>query len=134
MASALTHQQKLFCEAYVVSRNAMQSAIEAGYTDTYAKSKSYLLMKDPKIIEYINELEEKFYNENLSRLAYESVGVLEEILREGYDDRVRLAAVKEILKLSGIEQKLEQKIRPKEEGTSNNNIQIVFNEVASRET
>jgi len=134
MASALTHQQKLFCEAYVVSRNAMQSAIEAGYTDTYAKSKSYLLIKDPKIIEYINELEEKFYNENLSRLAYESVGVLEEILREGYDDRVRLAAVKEILKLSGIEQKLEQKITPKEEGASNNNIQIVFNEVASRET
>lgn len=52
----LTNKEILFCGAYVISGNAEQAAITAGYGLTYAKKRAYELPKKPKLAAYIAEL------------------------------------------------------------------------------
>ena len=54
----LDQRQKKFAEYYVgeCNGNCYQSAVKAGYTEMFAKSKSYKLLKNENIAEYIKEL------------------------------------------------------------------------------
>lgn len=48
-------KQKLFADNYIISLNAYDAAIKAGYSESYAKSKSYALLDNVGIKNYINE-------------------------------------------------------------------------------
>jgi len=131
MCESLTSKQQKFVEAYLVSRDAKNSAITAGYSETFAKKKAYLLLKDEKIIECMNRMENDFFRTEFSRLAYKSVKVLEEIMMDYVlEERVRLQAVKEVLNFYGLEKRLEIQ---SDTAKQNSSVNIVFNEVPSRE-
>ena len=51
----LDQRQKKFAEYYVgeCNGNARQAALKAGYTEVFAKSKSYKLLQNDNIAEYI---------------------------------------------------------------------------------
>ena len=125
---ALTEKQEAFCIEYVATRDAKASALAAGYSQQYAEKKAYTLLGNEKIAKRIEELEKAFFNERFTKLAMRSMAVLEEIL-DGYEDRARLAAVKEIFRFYALERKLGIDT-PEEEKSAP--VQIVFNEVPSR--
>lgn len=131
MCEDLTRNQQKFVEAYLISRDAKNSAITAGYSETFAKKKAYLLLKDQKIIECMNKMENDFFKTEFSRLAYKSVAVLEEIMMDYVlEERVRLQAVKEVLNFYGLEKRLEIQGDTAKQSSA---VNIVFNEVPSRE-
>lgn len=49
----LSIKQKRFADEYIISGNAYQSAIDAGYSKTYAKADSHKLLEKPGIKSYI---------------------------------------------------------------------------------
>ena len=56
----MTEKQKLFCEEYLISLNATQAAIKAGYSKKTAYSIGNENLKKPEIQEYIQKrLKEK---------------------------------------------------------------------------
>jgi len=129
MMASLTQKQLQFCEKYVTSRDAKNAALEAGYSETYANGKAYLLLKDERVLEKIDELEKNFFRDRFAKLATASMDVLEEIILENFEDRTRLAAIKEVFRFCGLENKLLG------DGNKEDNsgvVNIVFNEVRSR--
>lgn len=50
----LSIKQKRFADEYIISGNAYQSAIDAGYSKTYAKSDSHKLLEKTGIKAYID--------------------------------------------------------------------------------
>lgn len=63
----LDQRQKNFAEYYVgeCKGNARQAALKAGYSAVFAKSKSYLLLQNDNIAEYIRELNKPIERENV---------------------------------------------------------------------
>lgn len=53
--SKLTLKQKRFADEYIISGNAMESAIKAGYSENYAKAQSHKLLENVGIKNYIDE-------------------------------------------------------------------------------
>ena len=51
----LNEKQKAFADYYIESLNAYESAIKAGYSESYAKSQSYKLLENVGIKNYIDE-------------------------------------------------------------------------------
>ena len=51
----LTSRQQRFADEYIISGNAMQSAVKAGYSKKYAKSDSHKLLENTGIKSYIDE-------------------------------------------------------------------------------
>ena len=130
----LTEKQIKFCEQYVISRDAKKSALEAGYSEVYAKGKAYLLLRNERITQKIEEIEKGFFSDRFAKMAIASMDVLEEIIIENFEDRTRLAAIKEVFRFYGLERRLG--IDKAGEGNVNgyNEVNIVFNEVASRKS
>ena len=126
---ALTARQQDFCIEYVATRDAKASALKAGYSESYAQKKAYTLLSNEEVVKRIEELEKTFFSERFTKLAMRSMAVLEEIL-DGYEDRARLAAIKEIFKFYALERKLGLDEEGKEEQLAP--VSIVFNEVPSR--
>lgn len=55
----LTEMQKIFCANYIMTGNAYDSAIKAGYSESFAKTKAGQLAKQPKIEAYMKGLREE---------------------------------------------------------------------------
>ncbi len=128
MAKDLTFKQLTFCEKYIISRNAKKASLDAGYSESYSNKKSYELLKDDRIKNKIAELEELFFDSSFKRLAVASITALESLIGDDViEERVKLQAVKEIFKLSGIENRVTQNT------SSDNSLQIHFNEVRHRD-
>ena len=53
--SKLNDRQRAFADYYIESLNAFESAIKAGYSENYAKSRSYELLENVGIKAYIDE-------------------------------------------------------------------------------
>lgn len=51
----LTIKQKKFADEYIISGNAYQSAINAGYSENYAKGNVIKLLENVRVKKYINE-------------------------------------------------------------------------------
>ena len=52
----LSPQQKAFADEYIANgRNVYQAALSAGYSPSYAKADSYLLLERPRVKAYIDE-------------------------------------------------------------------------------
>lgn len=62
----LNARQKAFCEFYVVSGNATDAAIKAGYSESYAKDRIHTLMKNVGISRYMDELMRKLESKRIA--------------------------------------------------------------------
>lgn len=65
MEKKLTARQKIFCEYFVASGNATQSAIKAGYSESYARDRIHSLMKSVGVNRYIEELQKKIQSSRI---------------------------------------------------------------------
>lgn len=130
MKRKLTPKQQKFADIYIETGNAMQSAIEAGYSDNYAKAQSSKMLENVGIKSYIENHMEKISQghimsaqeamESLTRIATgeekETVFVsgidgVEEHTRVP-DPKTRISAIKEILKrYPGNDKLVEQQVR-----------------------
>lgn len=72
----LTYKQKKFCEAYIVSHNATESAIKAGYSRKTAKSVGCENLTKPDVKAYIAELE----GNAISQAKEGAIATLQEVL------------------------------------------------------
>jgi len=98
----LTAKQIKFCESYILSRDAKQSSLNAGYSESYSKSKAYELLQDEKIKEKIKQLETDHNQNHFKRLAIVANKELENILLSSDNDSTKLRAIELIYKLSGV--------------------------------
>ena len=51
----MTEKQKRFCDEYLISLNATQAAIKAGYTKKYANTNASKLLQNTTVKEYIEK-------------------------------------------------------------------------------
>lgn len=65
----LNARQKAFCEYYVTSGNATESARRAGYSENYATNRIHELMKNVGICGYIEELNNKIKSERIADMT-----------------------------------------------------------------
>ena len=63
----LNARQKYFCEFYVASGNATESAIKAGYKEKYAGVNADKLLKNTNISKYIKEITEEHTNNRIAK-------------------------------------------------------------------
>ena len=110
MALKLNARQKSFCEFYVVSGNATEAAIKAGYKEKYAGVNADKLLKNTNIQKYIEELQEKAKGNRIMTAIERREFLTKMILKEETKDTDRLKALDILNKMDGeYTQKLEVK-------------------------
>ena len=65
----LNARQKAFCEYFVASGNATESAVKAGYSEKYAGQNSDKLLKNTNIQIYIEELNKKVKDKRIADIT-----------------------------------------------------------------
>ena len=100
--SELTIKQILFCENYILTRDIKQSSLNAGYSESYSKSKAYELLQDDRIKKKIQSLESEHNQNHFKRLSIIANKELENILLDDDNNNTKLRAIELIYKLSGI--------------------------------
>ena len=65
----MNDKQKHFADEYIISRNATQSAIKAGYSDKTARSIGQRLLTKVDISEYIKKRTEELFDERSMSIA-----------------------------------------------------------------
>ena len=101
VALKLNVRQKSFCEYYVASGNATESAINAGYKEKYAGVNADKLLKNSNIQKYIEELQEKAKG-NRIMTAIERREFLTSMIKDGaVKDTDRLKALDILNKMDG---------------------------------
>lgn len=97
----MTERQKRFAEYYAQSGNTVQSAIKAGYSETYANANACKLLENVRVSEYIRELTEKTQDERIMT-AKERQVLLSDIAKyDGYTPSDRIKAVDTLNKMTG---------------------------------
>lgn len=97
----LNARQKAFCEYYVASGNATESAIKAGYSEKTARSIGQRLLTNVDIKKYIKELQEKA-KESRILTAREKREWLSEVIKNGNEKlQDRLKALDILNKMDG---------------------------------
>ena len=61
----MTARQKRFCEEFIKTGNATQSAKDAGYSEKTAYSTGQRMLKNVEVQSYIHSLQDKIKNENI---------------------------------------------------------------------
>ena len=97
----LNARQKSFCEFYVVSGNATDAAIKAGYKEKYAGVNADKLLKNTNIQKYIEELQEKAKGNRIMTAIERREFLTKLILKEETKDTDRLKAVDILNKMDG---------------------------------
>ena len=84
-------KHRKFIDTYVLSGNATQSAIEAGYSANAAKQTGYKLksLYEDAIAERVRTI--------LPQIIYENLGIVQALAREGQSESVRLNAANTLL-------------------------------------
>lgn len=97
----LNARQKAFCEYYVASGNATESAIKAGYSEKTARSIGQRLLTNVDIKKYIEELREKTKTSRIMT-AIERREFLTEVIKNGNEKlQDRLKALDILNKMDG---------------------------------
>ncbi|MEH7086776.1 terminase small subunit [Neobacillus drentensis] len=110
----LTDKQKKFAEIFIEISNGQKAAIHAGYAEIGASQEAYRLLRNPRVKEYIDELEKERRERIQSRLAgmaEKATEMLFELAQNAESESVRINALKDILDRAGFKptDKLEQK-------------------------
>ena len=98
----LTKKQTAFILHYVESRNIFQSAVNAGYSISFAKSRSHELLKNPLIKEQITHLTEVYYKEQFQELALKSIKELAGVIEDSHNRASQLKAIQYVLSEAGM--------------------------------
>jgi phage terminase small subunit len=97
----LNARQKKFAEYYVQSGNAEQSAINAGYSEKYARGNAHKLVAISCIAKYIRELSDKLKDERIMTAKDRQV-LLSDIARDDENEpNDRIKAVDTLNKMTG---------------------------------
>ena len=97
----LNARQKSFCEFYVASGNATESAIKAGYSEKYTNKNVSKIRQNTAVQEYIKELQEKA-KESRILTAREKREWLSEVIKNGNEKlQDRLKALDILNKMDG---------------------------------
>ncbi len=79
MGKKLTGMQQAFVEQYIVTENALQSAMAAGYSEKTARAKSYGLLQNQAVKEQIAKRRRELVSEKISPeqvlLALHKIGI-----------------------------------------------------------
>lgn len=97
----MTERQKKFAEYYAQCGNAEQSAINAGYSEKYARGNAHKLVAISCIAEYIRQLTEKAQTARIMT-ARERQAILSDIAKDKQNelsDRIR--AIDTLNKMTG---------------------------------
>ena len=97
----LNARQKAFCEYYVVSGNATEAAIKAGYKEKNARFIGSENLTKANIKEYIEELQEKAKGNRIMTAIERREFLTKMILKEETKDTDRLKAVDILNKMDG---------------------------------
>ena len=97
----LNARQKAFCEYYVASGNATDAAIKAGYSETYSKTRTNVLLQNVEICRYINELQEKAKSSRIMTAIERREFLTSMIKDRAVKDTDRLKAVDILNKMDG---------------------------------
>lgn len=101
MRDTLNARQKKFAEYYVQSGNAEQSAINAGYSEKYARGNAHKLVAISCIAKYIRELSDKLKDERIMTAKDRQV-LLSDIARDDENEpNDRIKAVDTLNKMTG---------------------------------
>ena len=101
VALKLNARQKSFCEFYVASGNATEAATKAGYSETYSKTRTNVLLQNVEICRYINELQEKTKTSRIMTAIERKKFLTKMILKEETKDTDRLKALDILNKMDG---------------------------------
>lgn len=97
----LNARQKAFCEYYVASGNATEAAMKAGYSETYSKTRTNVLLHNVEICRYVKELQEKAKSNRIMTAIERREVLTKMILKEETKDTDRLKAVDILNKMDG---------------------------------
>ena len=97
----LNARQKAFCDYYVSCGNATEAAIKAGYSETYSKTRTNVLLQNVEICRYINELQEKTKTSRIMTAVERKEFLTKMILKEETKDTDRLKALDILNKMDG---------------------------------
>ncbi len=109
----MTKRQSDFCIYYTETRNASEACRRAGYSDSYCKSKSHLLLKNEEILEQVTYLSDEYYKEYFSKLALIALKGLEDVISDGENRSTQLRASIYVLNVTGLAPEPEQREKPK---------------------
>lgn len=101
VALKLNARQKAFCEYYVATGNATEAATKAGYSETYSKTRTNVLLQNVEICRYINELQEKTKTSRIMTAIERKEFLTKMILKEETKDTDRLKALDILNKMDG---------------------------------
>lgn len=97
----MTVRQKKFAEYYAQTGNTVQSAIAAGYSETYANSRAHEMLENVGVAAYIRELSEKAQDERILT-AKERQAMLSDLARDAAEDAAdRIRAIDTLNKMTG---------------------------------
>lgn len=85
----LTVKQKRFCEEYLISGNATDAAIKAGYSEKYAHTNANKLLQNTTVKEYIDEVLKEQESHKIADAA-EVMRYLTSVLRNETKEEVPL--------------------------------------------
>lgn len=91
----------MFCEYFVASGNATQSAIKAGYSENYARDRIHSLMKSVGVSRYIEELQKKIQSSRIMSAVERQEWLTELIKNQKAKDTDKLKAVDILNKMEG---------------------------------
>lgn len=97
----MTDQQRKFCIAYVRCRSTTKAAQEAGYSESYSKSRAYELLRIPEIATEVERLEGEYYKQTFKELALKGLNAIREIIESDENPTARLRAAEMVLKQAG---------------------------------
>lgn len=92
----MTEKQKRFCDEYLISLNATQAAIKAGYSPEGAGRNADRMMKNDEIKAYISERLEQLHSERTATAA-EVMEFLTEVMRDEDESPVSRLKAAELL-------------------------------------
>lgn len=97
----MTERQKKFAEYYAQCGNTVQSAIQAGYSEKYAKADACKILDNPSVADYIRKLTEDAQTARIMT-ARERQALLSDMAKNGKNspaDRIR--AIDTLNKMTG---------------------------------
>lgn len=103
----IREQQKLFVDEYLKlrKRSQKQAAINAGYSAKSADAQASQLMKNPKVLKYLNERESQLESELRKEFMFDALEarkVMYEIMNDAAaPENVRVSAAKDFLDRAG---------------------------------
>lgn len=109
----MTARQRRFAEFYVQCGNIVQSAVRAGYSESYANARAHKLLENVGVSGLIRELAEKAQDEHIMTAKKRQVILSELAESEAYDAADRIRAIDTLNKMTGeyitrVEAKVEQ--------------------------